>query len=300
MKPLAIVTGGAGFIGSHVTQLLIESGIDVTVLDNLSTGDLSYVHSAATLVRGSICDRDILNELLPKADYVFHLAALPRIQPSFDLPLEHEEVNVIGTINCLLALKGSKRLKKFVYSASSACYGTPEELPTTEHAAIRPLSPYALQKYSAEQYALMLGERFSIPVIALRYFNVYGPRSFNHKNPFNAYSSVLGIFHHQKKTGTVLTVTGDGSQKRDFVHVFDVAQANVQAALSDRNGEVYNVGCGEATSVLEIAKMFGAPFEFVAERKGESRITWADNRKLRGQLGWKPTIPLARGLELME
>lgn len=300
MKPLAVVTGGAGFIGSHLTERLLKDGFQVTVLDDLSTGDPTYVNKHARFVQGSICDLSLVSETLQDATYVFHLAALPRIQPSFDLPLEHEAVNVIGTINCLLAVKGSRRLKKFVYSASSACYGTPDELPTTENAAIRPLSPYALQKYSAEQYVLMFSERFSIPAVALRYFNVYGPRSFNAKNPFNAYSSVIGIFDHQKRSGIALTVTGDGSQKRDFVHVYDVVDANIRAALSDRRGEVYNVGCGAPISVLEIAQLFGGSIEFIPERKGESRITWADNRKLRTQLGWTPTVSLRQGLETMD
>ncbi len=281
MTERAVVTGGAGFIGSHVAELLLSRGMEVTVLDDLSTGQRSYIPSKAKLAEGSICDLKFVTQTLREADYVFHLAALPRIQPSFDSPLEHEEVNVNGTINCLLALKENKRLKKLVYSASSACYGTPDEFPTSETAAIRPLSPYALQKYAAEQYVMMFCERFGIPSLALRYFNVYGPRSFNPKNPFNAYSSVIGIFHHQLRGKTALTVTGDGTQQRDFVHVQDVARANVAAALSKQVGEIYNVGCGKPLSVLDIAKRFGGNISFVPERKGEAKITWANIDKIR-------------------
>ena len=294
----AVVTGGAGFIGSNLTDELIKRGFQVTIIDDLSTGQRSNLNPKARLVEGSICDLKLMQSVLPEADYVFHLAALPRIQPSFEDPLGHEEVNVVGTINCLLALKGSSRLKKFVYSASSACYGTPTELPTTETALISPLSPYALQKYSAEQYALMLGERYEIPVVALRYFNVYGPRSFNEKNPFNAYSSVIGIFNHQKGAGKPLTVTGDGSQERDFVHVFDVVQANILGATSDKHGQVYNVGAGKTISILELANLYNSEIVFTPERKGEARVTWANNTKLRTELGWKPSVSLEQGLGL--
>lgn len=300
MSAHAIVTGGAGFIGSNLTDELIKRGYQVSILDDLSTGQKANLNPNARFIQGSICDLPLLQSLLPEADYVFHLAALPRIQPSFDAPLEHEEVNVTGTINCLLALKRSARLKKFVYSASSACYGTPTELPTSESAAIAPLSPYALQKYAAEQYALMLGERYEIPVMTLRYFNVYGPRSFNEKNPFNAYSSVIGIFNNQARSGKAITVTGDGSQERDFVHVSDVVNANILAAESKLQGRTYNVGAGKTISILELANRYDREIIFVPERKGEARVTWADNSKLCSELGWSASMPLERGLEVNE
>jgi len=287
----AIVTGGAGFIGSNLTDLLIDKGFQVIVIDNLETGSEKNLNPKAEFVKEDIRNFEKIEPFFEKTDYVFHLAALPRIQPSFDQPIEHEQANVIGSINCLLACKG-KNIKKFVYSASSACYGNPKELPTTEKAEIDCLSPYALQKYTAEQYCLILGERYNIPVVSLRYFNVYGPRSFNEKNPFNAYSSVIGIFENQKKKGEKLTITGDGEQSRDFVHVFDVARANLAAAQADLSFQVYNVGFGKDYTINEIAKIFGSEHVYIPERKGESRITLADISKIKKEFNWEPTISI--------
>ena len=294
------MTGGAGFIGSHVVEAALRQGWDVVVLDDLSTGRMELVDPAAEFVRGSVTDGHLLADVLRDADYVFHLAALPRIQPSFDDPLGHEEVNVVGTLKCLEAVKGSARLRKFVFSASSSCYGDATECPTPETAPAGPQNPYALQKYTAEQYVLILGDRFDMPVISLRYMNVYGPRSFNPQNAFNAYSSVVGIFHRQRQGGHALTVTGDGEQRRDFVHVFDVARANLMAAVSDRRGESYNVGFGRAVSINELARTIGGPIVHIPERKGEARVTWADTRKIREHLGWECQIDLATGLECLD
>ena len=293
----AVVTGGAGFIGSHITDLLIEQGMDVVVLDDLSTSDGSKVNPRAEFVQGSTTDRDLVEVTLAEADFVFHTAALPRIQPSFDDPVAHEEANVLGTIRCLEALKDSGRLKKFVISSSSACYGDVEELPTTELAPINCMSPYALQKYASEQYALILGDRFEIPVVSLRYFNVYGPRSFNPESRLSAYSSVIGVFNNQLKNHQMLTITGDGSQSRDFVHVRDVAKANVVAAMSDVAGEVFNVGFGKAYTILETAKFFSDDYTFISERKGEALATLADISKIKRELGWAPQITLADGIK---
>jgi UDP-glucose 4-epimerase len=163
MTEKCVVTGGAGFIGSHVVDLLVQQGADVYIVDDLSTGRKENLNPKAKFCQGSICDLRFLQEVFKDATYVFHLAALPRIQPSFEDPVGHEEVNVLGTIRCLEALKAVKTLRKLVYSSSSACYGTPLDLPTSEKAAISPLSPYALQKYTAEQYCLILGERYQIP-----------------------------------------------------------------------------------------------------------------------------------------
>ena len=204
--------------------------------------------------------------------------------------------NVVITIKLLELLKQSKNLKKLVYSASSACYGTPINYPTTETEQIQILSPYALQKYSSEQYCLVMGERFDIPVVALRYFNAYGPRSFNPENKQNAYSSVLGIFNAQKANNTELTITGKGNQKRDFVHTEDIANANYLAAISSQKGKFYNVGFGECYTILEIAKMFDAPHKFIPERKGEALITHANIDKIKAELGWTPKISIKEGI----
>jgi UDP-glucose 4-epimerase len=197
----------------------------------------------------------------------------------------------------LEALKDSKRLKKLVISSSSACYGDVEELPTTELAPINCMSPYALQKYASEQYSLILGERFGIPVVSLRYFNVYGPRSFNAESRLSAYSSVIGVFNNQLKNKQTLTITGDGSQSRDFVHVRDVGRANVAAAMSDVTGEVFNVGFGRAYTILETARFFSDDYTFIPERMGEALATLADISKIKRELGWAPQITLADGIK---
>lgn len=296
----AVVTGGAGFIGSHLVDRLVDMGLDVTIIDDLSTGSQDQANPRARLIKGSLTERALVQTEMAEAEYVFHFAALPRIQPSFDDPLGHEEANVIGTINCLQALKDSKHLKKIVVSSSSACYGNPDQLPTPETAPIDCLSPYALQKYASEQYALILGQRFATPVISLRYFNVYGPRSFNARNPFNAYSSVVGIFQNQHQNGKTLTITGDGSQSRDFVHVYDVVEANLVAAFSELAGDVFNVGYGKAYTVLDTARLFADNYEFIPERKGEPRITLAAIDKIKTAFGWSPTIDLESGVKLLE
>lgn len=290
----AIVTGGCGFIGSHVVDLLIAKGLDVTVVDNLSTGRRENGNPNAHYVLQDVAA--ISQDLLHQQDYVFHLAALPRIQPSFDAPQEHEIANVMTTIELLTKLKGSPRLKKLVVSSSSAIYGNPTALPTPETCPIAPLSPYALQKYATEQYALLLGLRYGIPVIALRYFNAYGPRSFNPANPQNAYSSVIGIFAQQAKGTGMLTITGDGSQTRDFVHVRDIARANLLAAYSAIKNEAYNVGTGHSYSILEIAQSFEANITFIPPRKGEALTTWADISSIRRDLQWSPKITMKEGL----
>lgn len=290
-KMKCIVTGGAGFIGSHLADLLISEGMEVVIIDNLSTGRKENINPKAIFVQEDLLNIEKINPLFEDVDFVFHLAALPRIQPSFDNPIEHEETNVIGTINCLLACR-NKKIKKFVYSSGGACYGNPDELPTSERAEIRCLSPYALQKYTAEQYCLILGKRYNIPTISLRYFNVYGPRSFNPKNPFNAYTCVIGIFENQKKERKPLTITGDGKQSRDFVHVYDVARANLLAAKSQHQYKVYNIGSGKTYTTNQIAKMFNTKYIYFPERKGEARITWANSEKAKKELNWTPSQKL--------
>lgn len=290
----ALVTGGLGFIGSHLVDHLIAQGMTVTVIDNLSTGDRGNANPAATYLEQDLA-------LLPKEiamdqDYVFHCAALPRIQPSFELPKEHEEANVIGTLDLFLQLRNSRKLKKVVVSSSSAVYGTPTEIPTTEQAFIQPLSPYALQKYATEQYALILGRHYGIPTVALRYFNVYGPRSFQPRSLYNAYSSVIGIFVHQYLQKQPLTVTGDGEQRRDFVHVKDVVRANLAAAFSKNEGEIYNIGTGKSISIRELAETFECPIVFTPARGGESLVSCAVIEKAKKELDWSPQISLQEGI----
>lgn len=294
-----LVTGGAGFIGSHIVDLLVSEGMDVLVVDDLSTGSEAALNPKAELAAVDIRDPDSLTRHARDVDLFFHAAALPRIQPSFHQPVEHEEVNVVGTIRCLQAVIGT-RIRKFVFSSTSALYGNTRRLPTPEDTAPELLNPYALQKYAAEQYCSVLGGRFDIPCIALRYFNVYGPRSFNEKNPYNAYTSVVGIFNRQKKAGTPLTVTGDGEQSRDFVHVYDVARANLMAALSDRRLSAYNVGSGTSTTINSAARMFSSDVVYLPERPNEARATQADTAKIRREMGWSPQINLEEGVKFLD
>lgn len=291
-----IVTGGCGFIGSHVVDALIDEGHHVLAIDNLSTGSLENLNKASEFEKADIRDLSRLQFLFRGADYVFHLAALARIQPSFDDPLEHEAVNVVGTVNCILAAR-MEGVRKVILSSSSAIYGNPKTLPTPETEPPGCLSPYALQKYTAEQYSILLGKRYGLPVVVLRYFNVYGPRSFNIKNPHNAYTSVVGIFSNQKRSGVPLTITGDGLQSRDFVHVWDVARANLIAATSECAGEIYNIGFARAITIRDLALLFSHPLQYIEERKGEARITLAEISKAKRELSWTPTIDIERGIK---
>jgi len=299
LKKHYVVTGGAGFIASHVVDLLIDEGHSVLVLDNFSTGRRENLNPAADLTEFDLCRLDGLAPLLKGAAGVFHAAALPRIQPTFEDPIGHDESNVRATLNLLTAMRECG-IRRIVNSGSSAIYGTPEMLPTPERAPVSPLSPYALQKYASEAYCMTLSDHFDIRVAGLRYFNVYGPRSFNPLNPLNAYTSVIGIFVNAKKAGQPLRITGDGTQERDFVHVFDVARANYLGMLHDGPSDVFNVGTGKCYSINQVASRFDSEIEYIAARPGEARITWADITNIVAKLGWQPEITLddaiARGV----
>jgi UDP-glucose 4-epimerase len=290
---ICLVTGGLGFIGSHLVDLLISKGHKVTVVDNLSTGNRSYANLKALYEFFDIGDEAKLSNLIKKLqpNWVFHLAALPRIQPSFEDPILHDEHNVRNSIKLITLLAKYSQVEAFVNSSSSSVYGNPLITPTPETDHIDPLSPYALQKFSSEYYVKILCKELKIPAISLRYFNPYGPRSFNNNNPLNAYSSVVGIFLNRAKMGQPLIIFGDGEQSRDFIHVNDVAFANYYVARNIHESEynVFNVGFGKTFKVLDIAKKISHNIIFQKERHGEARITWADTSKLNA-IGWRPTI----------
>lgn len=273
-----IVTGGAGFIGSHVVDLLIDQGYEVHVVDNLSTGLRENINPKAIFHNIDIQDEYSIIHL-PKVEYVFHLAALARIQPSIQDPIITNLVNVNGTLN-LLEYCRSKGAK-IIFSSSSSIYEA-VDLPTEEEDEKDPKNPYALQKWISEQYIRLYSELYNVDYTILRYFNVYGERQI----PNGAYAAVIGIFLEQAKKGLPLTITNDGEQRRDFTYVKDVAVANVLAINWPRNA--YNIGAGNNYSVNEIAKAIGGDIVNIGERIGEIKETLADNEKALAQ-GWMPT-----------
>lgn len=300
MADRALITGVAGFIGSNLLDyLLAHTDWEITGVDNFSTGsraNIAHVQDKRfTLVEGDLTE---ITSLKPFR-YVFHLAALPRIQPSFELVTEHITHNVSRAMYLVELMIREQYFPRLVYSGSSAIYGTPEHIPTNEDEKIDCLSPYAFQKYEVEKYLELLATRYPLDYVTLRYFNPYGPRSFNPANKFNAYSSVVGIFLHRHKNGEPLLVTGDGSQQRDFIHVADLASANYRAAIREgKLNTAFNVGFGSTLSVLELARMISPDIRFIAKREGEAAITFADNGKARRMLGWQPVQELSEYIRL--
>ncbi|MBI5629799.1 MAG: SDR family oxidoreductase [Elusimicrobia bacterium] len=295
----AVVTGGAGFIGSHLTERLLADGWTVSVLDNFSTGrpeNLAHLRENPCLEvhRADVSDAAAVSELLRGADAVFHLAALADIVPSIQDPLAYHRANVDGTAAVLEASR-RRGVKRFVYAASSSCYGIPDRFPTSETAPARPMYPYALTKYAAEQYVLHWAQVYRLPCVSLRLFNVYGPRS----RTSGTYGAVFGVFLAQKLAGKPFTVVGDGSQTRDFTFVSDVAAAFVKAAESEISGEVFNVGSGSTTSVNRLVSLLRGEVVRIPKRPGEPDCTFADTAKIRERLGWRPKISFEEGVRIM-
>ncbi len=296
---LALVTGGAGFIGSHLVERLIADGHTVRVIDNLSTGrlaNLAHLQGSPRLSvhQAEVNDLSAIRPLFEGVDWVFHLAALADIVPSIQRPTEYHIANVDGTMAAVEAarLAGVRRL---IYTASASCYGIPDEYPTSEGAAIRPQYPYALTKYVGEQYALHWAQVYGVPTVSLRLFNVYGPRS----RTSGAYGAVFGTFLAQKLAGMPFTVVGDGNQTRDFTFVTDVADAFVRGAASDVTGECINIGTGEPQSVNTLVALLGGDAVHIPKRPGEPDRTAADIRKAERLLGWRPTVAFAAGVGIL-
>ena len=290
----AIVTGGAGFIGSNLVNRLIEKGIEVVVLDNLSTGKEENINPKAKFIQCDISKSSIFDLMynMKGADVVFHLAALARVQPSIEDPIPFNEVNITGTLNILLAAHKTV-IKRVIYSASSSAYGNTDILPTPEDAPTNPLSPYGLQKYVGEQYCKMFSEVYGLDTVSLRYFNVYGEQM----NFGGAYKTVIAVFIEQMQKGEKLNIVNEGNQRRDFTYVGDVCNANILAATTSNkfNGEVFNVGNGDNFSVNEVADMFGGEKKY-GEKRIEPFETLADNQKIKS-LGWKPTGNLSEWIK---
>jgi UDP-glucose 4-epimerase len=294
-----IVTGGAGFIGSHLVERLLADGHTVAVLDNLSTGRMENLDQAKDNLQCSIYRVDVSNyseikQFFEGVDWVFHLAALADIVPSIQQPLAYHKANVDGTIAVLEAAR-SAGVRRFVYAASSSCYGIPDEFPTPETAPIRPMYPYALTKYLGEQYVLHWNKVYRLPCVSLRLFNVYGPRA----RTTGTYGAVLGVFLAQKLAGKPFTVVGDGKQTRDFTFVTDVVGAFVWAAESEIAGEILNVGSGGTYSVNHLVSLLGGGVVHIPKRPGEPDCTFADIRKISRMLGWKPRVSFEDGVQIM-
>lgn len=290
-----VVTGGAGFIGSHVTDKLVAAGHEVHVVDILLSGKRENVNPKATLHEVDIRDADKLPSIFVGAAGVFHVAAQPRMQYSILEPRLTNDINITGTLNVLLAARDA-HVPRVVYSASSSAYGSRHLPPFKEDMPAEPLIPYAIQKYVGEKYCQMTSKFYNLETVCLRYFNVYGPRQTTDAD--GPYATVIGIFLGQRQKGESMTVVPDGHQRRDFTHVRDVAWANLLAMESQKvgQGEVINIGTGQNYSVLEVAALIGGPTVFAPPRQGEARETLADNSRARDLLGWQPEIDFATGI----
>ena len=298
-KKKTIVTGGAGFIGSHITERLLGDGHEVTVLDNFSTGrqeNLRHLTEFENLnvVHADISVQEEIAEYFEGMDWVFHIAALADIVPSIVNPSLYHKSNVDGTVSILEASRNA-RVKRFIYAASSSCYGLTKKFPTPESAKTEPEYPYALTKFIGEQYVMHWGKVYDLPVVSLRMFNVYGPRS----RTSGTYGAVFGVFLAQKLAGKPFTVVGDGTQTMDFVYVRDVADAYLKAAESNVTNEIFNVGSGNAYSINRLVELLGGDVIFVPKRPGEPDCTFGDISKIKGTLGWHPKVTFEEGVKTM-
>jgi nucleoside-diphosphate-sugar epimerase len=290
--PTVMVTGGAGFIGSHLVEALVSRGYTVRVIDNLSTGQSERVHRAAEFITADIVRPESLEHLFDGIDCVFHTAALPRVPLSIENPLETHMVNVVGTINVLIASRDAG-VRRVIFSGSSSVYGDQAELPVNEAMKPNPLSPYALQKLTGEHYTLLFHRLYGLETLTLRYFNVFGPRMATE----GAYLTVISAFLRQRMAGKPLTIEGDGEQTRDFTHVCDVVRANLLAMdCATADGRAVNIGQGRSVSVNWVARQIGGPTVNLPVRKGDVRHTLADFQQAEKILGWRPQVATEQGL----
>jgi len=282
-KIKVVVTGGAGFIGSHLTDALVERGFDVHVIDDLSGGKMENLNKKAVFFKEDIRNFEAIKKIIEGSKYVFHVAAKPRVQISIQNPRETHDINVNGTLNVLVASKDTG-VKRIIYSASSSAYGEQDTMPLHEDMRAQPISPYGLQKYIGELKCRIFNRVYGIETVSLRYFNVYGPRLVSEGG---AYDLVIGRFLKQRKEDKPMTIVPDGEQTRDFTHVRDVVMANILAMLSDKvgKGEVINIGAGKNYSINKIADIIGGSKVYVEPRL-EPRHTLADNRRAKELLDW--------------
>jgi UDP-glucose 4-epimerase len=295
-----VVTGGAGFIGSHLSDGLLAAGHTVVVVDNFVTGRAANLNDARGNPRFLLRDLDIagdpgaLADAFAGADGVFHLAGLADIVPSIERPGDYYRANVLGTFQVCEAARAAG-VRKLVYAASSSCYGIPEVYPTPETAPTQPQYPYALTKELGERLVMHWGAVYGLDVVSLRLFNVFGPRS----RTSGTYGAVFGVFLAQKLAGKPMTVVGDGSQTRDFTYVADVTAAFSAAMESDVRGEIMNVGSGGTYAVNELVALLGGDVVHIPKRPGEPDCTFADVTKIQRLLGWHAQTSLADGVARM-
>jgi UDP-glucose 4-epimerase len=297
-KPVAIVTGGAGFIGSHMVDLLLDSGFAVRVIDNLSGGHRSNLEhrkddSGLTCYWQDILALEPGMPIFEGATYVFHFAGIGDIIPSIERPIEYMNVNVQGTVRVLECARAAG-VKKVVYASSSSCYGL-AATPTDEAHPIAPQYPYALSKYQGEQAAFHWHQVYELPVNAVCIFNAYGPRV----RTTGVYGAVFGVFLRQKLAGKPFTVVGDGTQTRDFIYVTDVAAAFLAAAQTEISGERFNIGAGDPQSINRLVSLLGGEVTYVPKRPGEPDCTFSNINKITSQLGWRPTVSFPDGVQRM-
>ena len=297
-RKIALVTGGAGFIGSHMVDLLLSKGFQVRVIDNLSGGHKKNLKHCLKnknfkFKKLDICKINHKESFFKNVNYVFHFAGIGDIVPSIVTPAKYMLTNVQGTINVLEASRFYK-IKKFVYAASASCYGKTKGN-TNERTQINLEHPYALSKYLGEQSVFHWNRVYKQKVNSIRIFNAYGPRV----RTTGAYGAVIGVFFKQKIANKPLTIVGDGNQSRDFVHVKDVVRAFFAAAITKISGETFNVGTGKPQSVNNLAKLIGGKKIRIPDRPGEPRVSKADIRKIKSKLKWKPKIKFNDGIKNM-
>lgn len=287
-----VVTGGAGFIGSHIVDTLVLDGYDVHVIDNLYAGNADNINPKAIFHNVDIRDFEKILPIFENVECVFHEAALPQVQYSMENPVETHEVNVNGTINILEACRINK-VKRLVFASSSAVYGDQDVVPIVEGAIEKPISPYGAHKYIGEVYCGLYSRIYGLETVALRYFNVYGPRQSGR----GAHASVISRFMDFKKNGKPLTIVGDGNHIRSYVHVQDIVCANILAMKSTNvgHGEYINIASGDEYSVNDIARLIGGDVIYIDQRI-EPKISSADIQKAKDLIGWSPAIPLSEGL----